>query len=171
MSERGNRRNRYPFSAIVGQSLLKKSLILNAVDESIGGVLIFGQRGTAKSTAARALVDLLPEQDVVPGCPYGCDPDDYEHMCEDCRERCDSDNIVRAKRKMKVIDLPVSSTEDKVIGTLDITDAIKNGKRSFEPGILAEANRNILYVDEINLLNDHIVDSILDAAASGSNSM
>ena len=168
---RTERKNRFPFSAIVGQSLLKKSLILNVVDSTIGGVLIFGQRGTAKSTAVRALTDLLPEQNVVKGCPFGCDPDDYEHMCDGCRKLYDENRIVRATRKMSVIDLPVASTEDKVIGSLNITDAIQNGKRSFEPGLLAEANRNILYVDEVNLLNDHIVDSILDAAAMGINTV
>lgn len=161
--------NRFPFSAIVGQPLLKKSLILNAIDGTIGGVLIFGQRGTAKSTAARALADLLPEQDMVAGCPYGCDPDDVAHMCESCRESHQSGRIVRSHRKMRVVELPVSSTEDKVIGSIDISDAIKNGKRTFEPGVLAEANRNILYVDEINLLGDHITDAILDAASSGVN--
>ena len=171
MAERGSRKNRFPFSAIVGQSLLKKSLILNAIDGSIGGVLIFGQRGTAKSTAVRALADLLPEHDVVKDCPFGCDPDDYEHMCSECRTKFEEGTIIRARRKMKVIDLPVSSTEDKVIGSLDITEAIQGGKKAFEPGILAEANRNILYVDEINLLNDHIVDSILDAAAMGVNTV
>ena len=171
MAARGDRKNRFPFSAIVGQSLLKKSLIMNVIDGTIGGVLIFGQRGTAKSTAVRALADLLPEQNVVADCPFGCDPDDYEHMCSDCKEKMEQGRIVRTTRKMRVIDLPVSSTEDKVIGSLDITEAINNGKRSFEPGILAEANRNILYVDEINLLNDHIVDSILDAAAMGVNTV
>ena len=166
-----DRRNRFPFSAIVGQSLLKKSLILNLVDSTIGGVLIFGQRGTAKSTAVRAVADLLPEQNIVDGCPFGCDPDDYEHMCEGCRRLADGGRLIRATRKMEVIDLPVSSTEDKVIGSLSITDAVQKGERAFEPGVLARANRNILYVDEINLLNDHIVDSILDAAAMGVNTV
>ena len=167
----GERVNRFPFSAIVGQPLLKKALIVNAVDPSVGGVLIFGQRGTAKSTAVRAMADLLPEQDVVEGCPFGCDPDDPERMCAGCREKYDSGSITRTKRRMKVVDLPVSSTEDKVLGSLDITAAIKDGSRAFDPGVLAEANRNILYVDEINLLNDHLVDSILDAAASGVNTI
>ncbi len=170
MQEKG-RINRYPFSAIVGQPLLKRSLIYNAVDETIGGVLIFGQRGTAKSTAVRALADLLPEQDVVEGCPFGCDPDDPEFMCDDCRRLLEIGAIKRTKRKMRVVDLPVSSTEDKVIGSLDISKAMKDGIRTFEPGILAEANRNILYVDEINLLNDHLVDTILDAAAMGVNTV
>ena len=167
----GERVNRFPFSAIVGQPLLKKALIVNAVDPSVGGVLIFGQRGTAKSTAVRAIADLLPEQDVVEGCPFGCDPDRPDCMCAGCREKYFSGNIVRAKRRMRVVDLPVSSTEDKVLGSLDISIAIKDGARAFDPGVLAEANRNILYVDEINLLNDHLVDSILDAAASGVNTI
>ena len=167
----GERVNRFPFSAIVGQPLLKKALIVNAVDPSVGGVLIFGQRGTAKSTAVRAIADLLPEQDVVEGCPFGCDPDRPDCMCAGCREKYFSGSIVRAKRRMRVVDLPVSSTEDKVLGSLDISIAIKDGARAFDPGVLAEANRNILYVDEINLLNDHLVDSILDAAASGVNTI
>lgn len=154
----GERVNRFPFSAIVGQPLLKKSLILNAIDGSIGGVLIFGQRGTAKSTAVRALADLLPEQEAVEGCPYGCDPSDLDHMCDECRSKSSNGELSTIKRRMKVVDLPVSSTEDKVIGSLDISDAIKDGRKSFDPGIMAEANRNILYVDEINLLNDHLVD-------------
>ena len=161
----GGRINRYPFSAIVGQPLLKRSLIYNAVDGTIGGVLIFGQRGTAKSTAVRALADLLPEQDVVEGCPFGCDPKDPDHMCDGCRSSYEKGTIKVARRKMRVVDLPVSSTEDRITGSLDIKKAMKEGIRVFEPGVLAEANRNILYVDEINLLNDHLVDTILDAAA------
>ena len=169
MSER--RVNRFPFSAIVGQSLLKRSLILNAVDGSIGGVLIFGQRGTAKSTAVRALADLLPEQETVDGCPYECDPNDEANMCQSCLEKLRNGTLKIVRQRMRVVDLPVSSTEDKVIGSLDISEAIKGGQRVFEPGVLAEANRNILYVDEVNLLNDHIVDSILDTAASGINTV
>ena len=169
MSER--RVNRFPFSAIVGQSLLKRSLILNAVDGSIGGVLIFGQRGTAKSTAVRALADLLPEQDYVDGCPYGCDPNDEASMCQSCLEKLKDGTLRTVRQRMRVVELPVSSTEDKVIGSLDISEAIKGGRKAFEPGVLAEANRTILYIDEINLLNDHIVDSILDVAASGINTV
>ncbi len=172
MKGRGEGRvNRYPFSAIVGQSLLKRSLIYNAVDGSIGGVLIFGQRGTAKSTAVRALADLLPEIDVVDGCPFKCDPHDPDHMCEDCRSSFEKGTLKITRKKMKVVDLPVSSTEDKVTGSLDISRAMKEGVRAFEPGVLAEANRNILYVDEINLLNDHLVDTILDSAAMGVNTV
>ena len=169
--EKSERINRYPFSAIVGQPLLKRSLIYNAVDGSIGGVLIFGQRGTAKSTAVRALADLLPEIDVVGGCPFNCDPYDPDHMCSACRASYEAGTIKATKRKMRVIDLPVSSTEDKITGSLDMTKAMKEGIRAFEPGVLAEANRNILYVDEINLLNDHLVDTILDSAAMGVNTV
>lgn len=166
-----SRINRFPFSAVVGQPFLKKSLIANAVDGTVGGVLIFGQRGTAKSTIVRAMADLLPEQQVVKGCPYGCDPDDPAHMCSSCLESLGKGTIERTSRRMGVVELPVSSTEDKVVGSLDIEAAIKGGKRVFEPGVLAAANRNILYVDEINLLGDHIVDAILDAAASGTNTI
>ena len=169
--EKEGRVNRYPFSAIVGQPLLKRSLIYNAVDGSIGGVLIFGQRGTAKSTAVRALADLLPEMDVVEGCPFNCDPDDPEHMCETCRSSYEKGTLKVTRKKMRVVDLPVSSTEDRITGSLDIKKAMKEGIRVFEPGVLAEANRNILYVDEINLLNDHLVDTILDTAAMGVNTV
>ena len=168
---RERRINRYPFSAIVGQSLLKRSLIYNAVDGSIGGVLIFGQRGTAKSTAVRALADLLPEIDAVDGCPFSCDPHDPDRMCADCRSSYEKGALRITRKKMRVVELPVSSTEDKVTGSLDISKAMKDGIRAFEPGVLAEANRNILYVDEINLLNDHLVDTILDSAAMGFNTV
>ncbi len=162
-------RTQYPFSAIVGQEKMKTALILNAVSPSIGGVLIRGERGTAKSTAVRSLASLLPQQDVVAGCPFGCDPHSPGRMCESCRSR--KDLQTSKKRKMRVVELPVSATEDKVVGTLDISAAIKSGDKKFEPGVLAEANRNILYVDEINLLNDHIVDVLLDAAAMGVNTI
>jgi magnesium chelatase subunit D len=156
----------YPFSAIVGQDLMKKALVLNAVNPRIGGVLIKGERGTSKSTAVRALGALLPEQTVISGCPYGCDPRFPGTMCSECLSRKDRRS---ALRKMRVVELPVSATEDKVVGSLDMTSAIKAGSCTFEPGILAEANRNILYVDEVNLLNDHIVDVLLDVAAMGVN--
>ena len=161
----------YPFSAIVGQEKMKMALILNAINPSIGGVLIRGERGTAKSTAVRSLALLLPEQDIVEGCPFGCDPKEPENMCSSCRKKNSSGTIQSSKRKMRVVELPVSSTEDKVVGTLDISEAIKTGTKKFEPGVLAEANRNILYVDEVNLLNDHIVDVLLDAAAMGLNTV
>jgi len=153
----------------VGQELLKKALILNVIDPNIGGVLIKGECGTAKSTSVRALTALLPEKDVVIGCSFSCDPNSPKNMCESCRSRIDS--LKTAKRKMQVVELPVSATEDKVVGSLDISAAIKTGDKKFEPGILAKANGNILYVDEVNLLNDHIVDTLLDAAAMGINTV
>lgn len=165
MSEK-HERLLYPFSAIVGQDLMKGALLLNAINPSIGGVLIKGEKGTAKSTSVRSLASLLPEQEFVVGCEYGCAPYDQSSMCQKCRS---SENLDVVKRKMAVIELPVSATEDKVVGTLDISEAIKHGEKRFEPGILAEAHRNILYVDEVNLLNDHIVDVLLDAAAMGVN--
>ncbi|NLL95206.1 MAG: magnesium chelatase subunit D family protein [Thermoplasmatales archaeon] len=158
----------YPFSAIVGQDRLRKALVLNAVDPSIGGVLIIGERGTAKSTSVRALAALLPPRETVAGCPYGCAPLDRANMCPDCLSRKDPDVTVVPTR---VVELPVSATEDRVVGSIDITAAVKRGEKVFEPGILADANGNILYVDEVNLLNDHIVDSLLDVAAMGVNTV
>ncbi len=159
----------FPFSAIVGQDQMKTALILNAVNPSIGGVLIRGERGTAKSTAVRSLATLLPKQNMVVGCPFGCDPNDLDSMCESCKAK--KGNLQKIQQRMRVVELPVSATEDKVVGTLDISAAIKSGDKKFEPGILAEANRNILYVDEVNLLNDHIVDVLLDSAAMGINTV
>jgi len=157
----------YPFSAIVGQEQMKKALLLNAINPKIGGVLIKGEKGTAKSTAARALAHLLPDRQVVEGCIFGCDPADTKAMCPECKKRYP--DMIIASAKMRVIELPISATEDKVVGSLDIEHALKTGEKKFEPGILAQANRNILYVDEVNLLNDHIVDVLLDAAAMGMN--
>lgn len=157
----------YPFSAIVGQEQMKKALILNAINPNIGGVLIKGEKGTAKSTAARALAQLLPDREVVEGCIYGCDPQDNKGLCQECRLKYP--NLKAQYAKMKVVELPISATEDKVVGSLDIEHALKKGEKKFEPGILAQAHRNILYVDEVNLLNDHIVDVLLDAAAMGMN--
>jgi magnesium chelatase subunit D len=157
----------FPFSAIVGQELMKKALILNAINPRIGGVLIKGEKGTAKSTAVRGIAHLLPDREVVSGCTFGCDPHDPEGMCSDCRETKVGFTI--ETRRMRVIELPISATEDKVVGSLDIEHAVRKGETRFEPGILAKANRNILYVDEVNLLNDHIVDVLLDVAAMGVN--
>ncbi|SHI84514.1 magnesium chelatase ATPase subunit I [Desulfofundulus thermosubterraneus] len=162
----------YPFSAIVGQEEMKKGLLLNAVNPKLSGILIRGEKGTAKSTAVRALAALLPEIDVVADCPFSCDPDDITTMCMDCRQRLAAgEELPRAKRKMRVVDLPVSATEDRVVGTLDIEQAIKKGEKHFEPGVLAQANRGILYVDEVNLLDDHVVDVLLDSAAMGVNTV
>ncbi len=160
----------YPFSAIVGQNLMKLALILNIIDPSIGGVLIRGEKGTAKSTAVRSLANLLPEIKVVKGCRFNCDPDDPTNLCEECIERIKKNQELEYEfKKIKVVNLPIGATEDRVIGTIDIEKVLKDGIKSFEPGILAEVNRGILYIDEVNLLSDHIIDTILDAAAMGKN--
>jgi len=160
----------FPFTAIVGQERMKRALILNAIHPQIGGVLIRGERGTAKSTAARALAALLPQIDVVADCPFGCHPDQPAAWCTECLERAQAGEVLpRARRRTRFVDLPVSATEDRVVGTLDIERAIQQGERRFEPGVLAAANRGVLYVDEVNLLDDHVVDLLLDAAAMGVN--
>ena len=155
----------FPFSAIVGQERMKLALVLNAINPSIGGVLIRGEKGTAKSTAARSLAALLPQIDVVAGCPYSCDPSAPFDGCEFCTG--DDSNAV--DRQVRLVELPVSATEEAVVGKLDIEVAIREGRRSFEPGLLASAHRGILYIDEVNLLNDHVVDVLLDSAAMGRN--
>ncbi len=162
-------RHVFPFTAIVGQDRMKTALALNAINPSIGGVLIRGERGTGKSTAVRALARLLPEQQVVEGCHFGCDPDDSEALCVDCRDRRLLGPLPVARRRMRVIDLPINASEDRLVGAIDVEAALRHGHRRFEPGVLAEANRNILYVDEVNLLDDHLVDVLLDAAAMGIN--
>src|ERR1700704_1940485 len=159
----------YPFTAIVGQEEMKLALVLNAINPSIGGVLIRGEKGTGKSTAVRALAKLLPDQQVVEGCHFGCHPDDPEDWCLDCRERARAGALPVTTRRMRVVELPINASEDRVVGTIDLEAALREGSRRFEPGVLAEANRNILYVDEVNLLDDHIVDVLLDAAAMGGN--
>lgn len=157
----------YPFSAIVGQERLKLALILNAVNPRIGGVLIRGKKGTAKSTTVRALAAVLPEIRSVTGCPYCCDPDDPHKMCPWCRENFKTGQII--EQPIRVVTLPINATEDRITGAIDFNLAVKKGIRSLQPGLLAKAHRGILYVDEVNLLDDHIVDLILDAAASGEN--
>ena len=167
-----NKNLTYPFTAIVGQETMKKALILNAVNPKLGGGLIRGVIGTAKSTAVRALAALLPEIEVVADCKFGCDPHKKGSMCQECMDRLETGEILPVKkRKTRVVELPVGSTEDRVVGSLDIERAIKKGEKRFEPGILAEANRGILYVDEVNLLDDHIVDVLLDSAAMGVNTI
>lgn len=162
----------YPFTAIVGQDDMKMSLILNVINPALGGVLIKGEKGTAKSTAVRALAELLPAMKVVHGCKFHCDPTAPNLLCEDCASRyLNEKKLVEDTIKMRVVELPVSATEDRVVGTLDIEHAIKHGEKKFEAGVLAQANRNILYVDEINLLDDHVVDVLLDAAAMGINTV
>ncbi len=160
----------YPFTAIVGQQRMRRALILNAINPRIGGVLIRGERGTAKSTAARALAELLPQVEVVADCRFGCDPNSPSTWCTECRERsAQGEELPTEMRRTSFIDLPVSATEDRVVGTLDIERAIKEGERHFEPGVLASANRGLLYIDEVNLLDDHVVDVLLDSAALGMN--
>ena len=162
----------FPFTAVVGQEDLKLALILNVIDPKIGGVLAFGEKGTAKSTAVRALAELLPEIAVVKGCRFRCDPNDPSALCPECREKlARGEKLETEYVKMRVVDLPVPATEDRVVGSLDIEQAIQKGKKRFEPGVLAEANRGILYVDEVNLLDDHIVDLLLDSAAMGINTV
>ena len=162
----------YPFSAIVGQEKMKKALILNAINPSIGGVLIRGHKGTAKSTAVRALVGLLPEIETIKSCQYRCDPSGLKNLCCNCLAWLnDVQNFEIEKKRMKVVELPLGATEDRLVGTINIEHALKKGEKTFEPGILADANRNILYVDEVNLLDDHLVDVLLDAAAMGVNTV
>jgi magnesium chelatase subunit I len=160
----------YPFAAIVGQEEMKLALMLAAIDPHIGGVIIMGHRGTGKSTAVRALADLLPPVERVKGCAYGCDPDSANEMCQTCAERLGrGGRLPREKGAVPVVDLPLGATEDRVCGTLDIERALTEGVKAFEPGLLARANRGFLYIDEVNLLEDHLVDVLLDAAASGRN--
>lgn len=161
----------FPFSAIVGQETLKSALLLNAVDSRVGGVLIRGEKGTAKSTAVRALANILPPIDVVDECRFGCDPGEPAVWCVECRERREAGPLPKTSRRARIVDLPVSATEDRLVGTLDFEAALKKGERSFHPGLLAQANRGILYVDEVNLLDDHLVDTLLDAAAMGVNTV
>ncbi len=160
----------FPFSAIVGQEEMKRAILLTAVDPTIGGVLILGHRGTAKSTAVRALPALLPPMSVTRGCRYGCDPDDDTRRCDDCRARLATGEKLRGdKHPVPVVDLPLGATEDRVVGALDLERALTRGEKAFEPGLLARANRGFLYIDEVNLLEDHLVDLLLDVAASGEN--
>ncbi|MBL8098030.1 MAG: ATP-binding protein [Anaerolineales bacterium] len=162
----------FPFTAIVGQERMKRALILNAVDTRIGGVLIRGERGTAKSTASRSLAALLPSVKVVQDCRFGCDPDKPATWCTECKERHANDKkLPIAERTTPFVNLPVSATEDRVVGTLDIEKAIQKGERHYEPGVLAGANRGLLYIDEVNLLDDHVVDILLDSAAMGVNTV
>ena len=162
----------FPFSAIVGQEQMKLALLIATVDPSVGGVLVLGDRGTGKSTVVRALPALLPSMKAVEGCRYGCDPAANGSRCDECRER--ALHAVRGKlpvidKPVPVIDLPLGATEDRVVGALDIEQALRNGEKAFEPGLLARAHRGFLYVDEVNLLEDHLVDLLLDVAQTGEN--
>ena len=158
----------FPFSAIVGQDEMKLALLMAAVDASIGGVLVFGDRGTGKSTAVRALAALLPPMKVVVGCPYACDPAAPARACEVCTGRR-AQALKSRSVPVPVIDLPLGATEDRVVGALDLERALTQGVKAFEPGLLARAHRGFLYIDEVNLLEDHLVDVLLDVAASGEN--
>ena len=156
----------YPFSALVGQEKMKLALILAVINPALGGVLIRGEKGTAKSTAVRALAALLPEQKVIAECQFGCDPDNPDFWCEACKD-VGSHHVRREQRHL--VELPIGATEDRLLGSINMEEAITKGESKFEPGLLAAANRGILYVDEVNLLDDHLVDSLLDAAAMGRN--
>ncbi|MBL8331868.1 MAG: ATP-binding protein, partial [Rubrivivax sp.] len=163
-------RTAFPFTAIVGQDELKLALTVCAVDPGVGGVLAFGDRGTGKSTAVRALAALLPPMTVVDGCRWGCDPALRAHWCDECRARFPGRARVPSREvPVPVVDLPLGATEDRVIGALDLERALSQGVKAFEPGLLARANRGFLYVDEVNLLEDHLVDLLIDVAASGEN--
>lgn len=159
----------FPFSAIVGQDEMKLALLVAAVDPGVGGVLVFGDRGTGKSTAVRALAALLPRMRVVAGCRYGCDPDAGEALCESCQAQAAGGALKSRLVPVPVVDLPLGATEDRVVGALDLERALAHGEKAFEPGLLARANRGFLYIDEVNLLEDHLVDLLLDVAASGEN--
>ena len=162
----------FPFTAIVGQEEMKLALLLNVIDPKIGGVMIMGDRGTGKSTAVRALVDLLPNINVILDDPYNSDPKDPELMSNESLEKLKNNQKIEIiQKKITMVDLPLGATEDRVCGTIDLEKALKDGIKAFEPGLLAKANRGILYVDEVNLLDDHLVDVLLDAAASGWNTV
>ncbi|NET09309.1 MAG: magnesium chelatase ATPase subunit I, partial [Symploca sp. SIO2B6] len=166
------RRAVFPFTAIVGQDEMKLALLLNVIDPKIGGVMIMGDRGTGKSTTIRALADVLPEIDVVADDPFNSHPSDPDLMTDEIRERVGNEKpVATTKKKVQMVDLPLGATEDRVCGTIDIEKALSEGVRAFEPGLLAQANRGILYVDEVNLLDDHLVDVLLDSAASGWNTV
>src|SRR6201996_317658 len=159
----------FPFSAIVGQDEMKLALMIAAVEPKVGGVLAFGDRGSGKSTAVRALAALLPSMRAVVGCRYQCDPDDATSQCDACRAQTGKRKPKSQQVPVPVIDLPLGATEDRVVGALDLERALAHGEKTFEPGLLARANRGFLYIDEVNLLEDHLVDLLLDVAASGEN--
>ena len=166
------KRRVFPFTSVIGQEEMKLALLLNVIDPRIGGVMIMGDRGTGKSTTIRALADLLPAIEVVEGDPYNSSLEDPDLQSNDVRERIDSGgDIQKGEKQVPMIDLPLGATEDRLCGTIDIEKALSEGVRAFEPGLLAKANRGLLYVDEVNLLDDHLVDVLLDSAASGWNTV
>jgi magnesium chelatase subunit I len=157
----------FPFTAIVGQDEMINAIVIAAIEPRLSGVLIFGDRGTGKSTAVRALAALLPEIETVSGCAYGCDPADVDAFCVSCNAAHAQGAMSVERRKIPVVDLPLGATEDRVVGALNLERALADGAKVFEPGLLARAHRGFLYIDEVNLLEDHIVDLLLDVAASG----
>ncbi len=160
----------FPFSAIVGQDEMKLAIQIVAIDPKVGGILALGDRGTGKSTAVRALADLLPPLQVVVGCSYGCDPASSGATCSDCAMLKALGNRPKTEtRPVPVVDLPLGASEDRVVGALDLEKALSQGIKAFSPGLLAQANRGFLYIDEVNLLEDHLVDLLIDVAASGEN--
>ncbi|TXT61129.1 MAG: Magnesium chelatase [Promethearchaeota archaeon] len=159
----------FPFTAILGQDKMKMALILNVIDPKIGGVLLTGHQGTGKSTAVRSLVEIMPEIEVVSDCPFSCNPNNPDEMCAECLEKSEHEELEIEMRGMKLVNLPLGVSEDMVCGSLSIDKVLREGKTELHPGLLAKANRGILYIDEINLLQDHIVDTLLDASASGVN--
>ena len=160
----------FPFTAILGQDKMKMGLILNVIDPQIGGLLLTGHQGTGKSTAVRSLVELMPQIEVVKSCEFSCNPySDIDDLCANCIEKQEKGKIETEFRDMMLVNLPLGVTEDMVCGSLSIDKVLTEGIRALHPGLLAKANRGILYVDEINLLQDHIVDVLLDSAASGIN--
>ena len=166
------KRRVFPFTAVIGQEEMKLALLLNVIDPRIGGVMIMGDRGTGKSTTIRALADLLPEIDVVAGDPYNSSATDPDLQSSEVRERLiRNETVATEQRQVPMVDLPLGATEDRLCGTIDIEKALSEGVRAFEPGLLAKANRGLLYVDEVNLLDDHLVDVLLDSAASGWNTV
>jgi magnesium chelatase subunit D len=168
--KRTNARPVFPFTAIVGQEEMKLALLLNVVAPTVGGVLVRGHRGTGKTTAVRALADLLPPLTSVRGCAYNCDPSDDAEWCDECAAKYAAGSVIkRGRRPVPVVELPLGATEDRVCGTIDLGRALKEGVKAFEPGLLARANRGFLYIDEVNLLEDHLVDVLLDVAATGRN--
>lgn len=162
-------RNIFPFVRIIGQEEMKRALLLNVLDPKIGGVLIRGEKGTAKSTTVRSMVHILPEVKSSEGCDFHCDPSSPKDMCAECVDKFKNGELKEMVRNMEVVELPLNATEDRVSGSMNIEHILTTGKRAFEGGVLAQANGNVLYVDEVNLLDDHIVDLLLDSAAMGRN--
>jgi len=168
----GLKRTTMPFTAVVGLDKLKLALILNGINPQIGGVLISGPKGTGKTTVVRALADLLPDVETVDACRFGCNPESADFLCDECSAKvAKGEKLKSKKRKMRVVNLPLSTTEDRLIGSLDLEQVLQEGIQALRPGILAEAHQNVLYVDEVNLLPDHLVDDLLDAAATKINSI